>query len=68
MSYANRMIMRKEERQSADVRGWKWHARDVVVCAGGLKDSGEVAFFAGVVLVHLGLCAKKSSGVGDREQ
>ena len=29
-----------------------------MVCAGGVQDSGEAAFFAGVVLVQLGLCAK----------
>ena len=42
----------------ADVRGLYWQAGGVVVCAGGVQNSGEAAFFAGVVLVQLGLCSK----------
>ena len=43
-----------EERQMADVCRWKRQACEIVVCAGGVQDSGEAAFFAGVVLVQLG--------------
>ena len=46
----------REQRHGADVSGWKRQARDVVVCAGALKDSSETAYFAGVVLVQVGLC------------
>ena len=46
------------KRHSADVRGWKRQAREVVVLAGGLNDSGKSAFVAGVVLVQLSLCEK----------
>ena len=59
--------------QRADVRRWKGQACEIVVCAGGLKDSGEAVFFAEVVLVQLGLCAKmideilRSSAVGVHE-
>ena len=47
-----------EERQLADVRRWKRQACEIMVCAGGVQDSGEAAFFAGVVLVQLGFYAK----------
>ena len=43
-----------EERQLADVLRWKGQACEILVCAGGVYDSGEAAFFAGVVLVQLG--------------
>ena len=55
---ANRRIMGEKEMQRADVRGWLGQAGVVVVCAGGVQNSGEAAFFAGVVLVQLGLCTK----------
>ena len=59
-SYANRRIRGKDEKQRDDVGGWKWQAREVVVCAGGLNDSGEAAFFAGVVLVQFSFsCARR---------
>ena len=58
VNYASRRIRRKEKRQGADVRGWKWYARDVVVCWRGLKNCGKAAFVASNVLVQLGLCAK----------
>ena len=44
--------------QMADVRECMGQAGEIVVCGGGVQDSGEAAFFAGVVLVQLGLCAK----------
>ena len=53
----NTRIRCKEESQRADVCWWKWQACEVVVCTGGLKDSGEAALLVGVVLVRLGLCA-----------
>ena len=56
--YANIRIRVIKERQLADVRRWKGQACEILVCAGGVYDSGEAAFFAGVVLVQLGLCAK----------
>ena len=58
MRYRNRKIKEKEERQSADVSGWKWQACEIVVCAGGVQDSANVALFSCLVFVQLGLCAK----------
>ena len=61
VSYTNRRIRVGKGRQRADVRGWNGQACEIVVCAGGVQDSGEAfrtAFFACVVLVQLGVCAK----------
>ena len=47
-----------EDRQLADVLRWKRQACEIVVCACGVQDTGEAEFFAGLVIVQLGLCAK----------